>query len=96
MATLIRADGAETTILPKDPKRGFAFEGELYELLRCEMIEVVHLADGRLMLLDEEGKLRRPRKAANEKATKLLHQAGGSPFDVVLGDVVIAEPGEFR
>jgi len=63
-------------------------------LLGCELIEIVHLADGRLMLLDEEGKLRRPRQPINLRATQLLHEAGGLPFDVVLGDVVIVEPDE--
>ena len=96
MARLIRTDGTQETIRPKDESQGFRFEGELYELLGCDLIEIIHLAAGRLMLLDEEGKLRRPRKPMNEKATRLLHEAGGSPFDVVLGDVALLEPGELK
>ena len=79
MAIIIRTDGTEETIQPKDKANGFQFEGELYELLGCELIEIVHLSDGRLLLLDEEGKLPRPRKQVNEKATRLLHEAAGTP-----------------
>lgn len=96
MATLIRTDGTEQNIQPSNAAEGFHFEGELYRLLQCDTIQIVQLADGRLMLMDEEAKLRRPQKLVNWKATQLMHEAGGSPFDVVLGDVVIAVSDELK
>jgi hypothetical protein len=88
---------ATNTVVPvKTNSRGFQFEGELYKTLQCETIEVVHLADGRLMLLDEEGKHRRPRKPINYRAARLVHEAGGSPFDVVVGDVAILDADELH
>ena len=93
MATLIKTDGTETTITPKGKK--FVFKGELYPLLATDMIQVIRLADGRWMLMDEEAKLKNPTMPLNAKATRLLAEAGGMPGDVVLGDVVIVNRKEF-
>lgn len=93
MATLIKADGTEQEIHPKE--KFFRFHGELYPLIapQSEMIQAIHLADGRVMFMDEEGKA--PWAVEfNEKATHLLHQAGGLPSDFIVGDVVICTPQE--
>jgi hypothetical protein len=97
MAKLIRTDGVEVEVTPKDTKRGFTLE-ELYNLIGfgCDIVEVVTLADGKtLMVMDEEGKYRVP-VFWNEKATKLLAKAGGLPGDVVAGVVVLCSEKEFQ
>jgi len=91
MAILLKTDGTRSVVAPKGET--FEFRGELYDLLCTDMIEVVHLADGRLLLCDEEAKLppANLRKPFNDAATVLLHLAGGSPYDYILGDVVICD-----
>lgn len=97
MAILINAEtGAETEVFPRDKRKGFQL-AELYELIgnNCDMVELVTLADGRGMWLDEEGKFRRG-LFANGKATDLLQQAGGIPGDVVMGNVLITSGKEVQ
>lgn len=86
-ALLIKPDGSETQVAPDNGKT-FELE-QLYSILECEMVELVVLADGRHMVLDEDGK--RTPKQGNAKATVLLHQAGGMPHDVVVGNVLICK-----
>lgn len=93
MATRILVDGTETTEEPADPRRGFTLE-ELYGLVECDMVEVVSLRDGRTMWIDEEGKMHRPPKPRNEKATRLLQEAGGIFGDWIAGIALIATPEE--
>lgn len=98
MAKLIRTDGVEVEVTPKDVEHGFKLE-ELYELIGfgCDIVQVVRLADGKtLMISDEEGKLRVPVVFYNEKATKLLAEAGGIPGDEVAGTVVLCSEKEFQ
>ena len=68
---------------------------ELYDLLHIEMVEVIHTDDGRILALDEDGKQRQP-NALNEKATAILHKAGGMPFDYVVGDCLLCTDKEFQ
>lgn len=95
MATLIHADGTGREVTPKNARAGFTLR-ELYALLDCSTVEVVALADGRTMVLDEDGKYREPRRPVNERATRLLHLAGGMPTDFVTGDVLIVLRGELK
>jgi hypothetical protein len=94
MGKLVKTDGTEEDLQPRNKK--FVFNGELYKILTTDMIQVIRLADGSLMLLDEMAKLHRPLKPLNQKATELLRQAGSLPGDYVLGDVVICSRKEFR
>ena len=56
-------------------------------------IEIVGLPDGRMIVIDEEGKYKDYQ--INEKATELtkglLHE-----FDVIVGDAILAEKGEIE
>jgi hypothetical protein len=73
MATLILADEnqPEREVMPQN---GTDFEGpQLHTLLSCDMIEVRRLPDGRIMIFDEEGKLKD--KPRNPRATALAHFA---------------------
>lgn len=81
-ALLIHEDGREVPVeIGQDSLQSF------YGLIGCATVQLIHLADGRDMWMDEDGKVMKP--LANDKATRLLHLAGGAPWDVVTGPVVI-------
>lgn len=91
MATLITPTGNITTVTPTN---GVSFSAnEIHELVDGSL-ECVRLRDGRLMWVDEEGKVKG--KPANLVATMLaldILQRG----DVIVGNAVIttlAEAGE--
>jgi hypothetical protein len=93
MAKLIRADGTEQSV---SPKNGTFKLDELYALIGggCDMVECITLADGvTTMWLDEEGKFRGTQRP-NAKASELLRLAGGMPGDTVMGNVLVCEEGE--
>ena len=82
MAELIKHTGETVEI---EPENGSNFRlQELYKILNCSLIELVGTKDGRLIILDEEGKLQN--KSINTKATKLYKYG---ERDVIVGDVVI-------
>lgn len=93
MATLITPTSC-TTVSPKDAKRGFTLQ-ELYSLIQCTTVQLIKLADGRGMWMDEEGKFRSVIEV-NREATRLLMEAGGDPGDFVVGNVLITHPKEVR
>lgn len=88
MATLIYANGTE---LPVDGPITLEL---MYEKLLCDMVECVHLPDGKTLWVDEMGKYKN--LEVNEKATKLLHEAGGIPWDRVVGAALVCKEGEVR
>lgn len=54
-------------------------------------IEAIGL-ESATMYLNEEGKIVDPPLPPNDIATRLLHEAGGIPWDTVLGNVIIVGP----
>ena len=64
----------------------------MYHLLECSMVQAIPLNDGRIMWIDEEGKLKPHRK--NPDATILLHLAGGMLDDYIAGTALITEESE--
>jgi hypothetical protein len=69
MATLLRPDGTSEEVQPAN-RRDFQLK-ELYQHLECDTIEVIPTKDGRIMIIDEEGKL--ADKSRNEQATALIN-----------------------
>ena len=93
MAQLIRATNGECLeVFPADREQGFTC-AELHALIGggCRYIETIRLLDGRIMILDEEGKLHKKTAILNERATMLLWSAGGAPDDFIVGNVVICK-----
>jgi len=87
-AKVIRVNG-ETE--PVEPENGMDFQlDEVKRLISCEWIEVVRLADGKLMVMDEEGKLLR--KRCNLKASEIYNH----PYDVIVGDVLVCNADQLR
>jgi hypothetical protein len=55
MAELIKVNGKIEKIFPSNGKQ-FTLS-EAYKYLECKLVEVIHLADGRIMIVDECAKL---------------------------------------
>lgn len=91
MAKLIKTDGSEMEVKPKNG-RDFTLE-ELRTVIGCSWVEIVRLHDGSgsFFVVDEEGKLNG--KDYNEKATVMY---GCMPFDYIVGDALLCKKGEVR
>ena len=83
MARVLYVDGTQATVMPASPP---SFSLEELQAMVGGWIEVVYLPDGRLMVIDEEGKLKGYQR--NEQATRLA--AGRLMFgDYIAGTAVI-------
>ena len=89
MAELIKHTGETIKI---EPENGLNFKlQELYKILDCKLIELASTKDGRLIVLDEEGKLED--KSINTEATKLYRY---NEHDVIVGDVIICNNNQIE
>ena len=84
-AQLLRTDGTRENITPKNGKT-FEFIGEAYDLIGARIIQIRETHDGRLLLMDEEGKL--TDKRVNVAATALY--AYGA-YDPIVGNVIVCD-----
>lgn len=91
MATLIKPDGEQLPVTPKNET--FTLE-EMYDLLECSCVQIIQLHDGRIMWIDENGKLKR--HYINPIATVLLEMAGGGPGDYIAGSALITDTSEIN
>lgn len=89
MAELLKTDGTRTTITPKNGT-DFTFE-ECYPLLGCDTIQIVETNDGRILLIDEEGKLKM--NLLNAAATA-LYQYGH--LDPIIGHAIVCDSEQLR
>ena len=84
MAILISVDGKETEV---SPKNGKSFELEEMQKLVGGYIEFIYLHDGRIMVINEEGKMKR--LPYNFKASLYGNQAGIAHDDYVVGPAIL-------
>lgn len=100
MAALYKTDGTETTV---QPQNGTNFRlQELYDLLSVDMIEIVPLEDGRIMICDEEARLKADQET--NVTASLLFQKGRefsareilSHYDEIIGPVLVCRDDEVR
>jgi hypothetical protein len=89
VANLIKVDGSETEI---HPKNGKTFSLEELQGFVGGYIERIKLPNGDSIFLDEEGKLKQ--KPRNERATLMGRVCGIAHTDFVVGDVVVCNPVE--
>lgn len=90
MAELIKADGTRQEIVPENGKTfGLA---ELQKHV-CGYIENVYLPNGKVMVINEEGRLYR--LPLNKTATG-IYRIAYNPFEIIVGDVVICDRGELN
>lgn len=83
-AQILKSDGTEEE---------FIFDGKVPGLEAMQevvggYIQMIHLDDGRVMIMNEEGKLER--LPQNDKATAMTRDIL-SQFDVVVGDVIVMD-----
>jgi hypothetical protein len=89
-------DGSTHEVSPASPDSGFTAK-EAADLIGCSTIEHAWLADGRLMLMDEESKFRSDYiQRRNGRATTFYREAGSIPGDFVSGHALICNSEEFR
>ena len=84
MAQIIKSNGQTTEVTPKN---GTDFSLEELQTIVGGWIEIVNLRDGRLLCLDEEGKLKG--KERNYVATDIYRQAFPQCKDFIVGDVLL-------
>jgi len=88
MAQFIKSNGAELELLPE---KGTQFTLKELQDLVDGFIEIVPAKDGRLIIINEEGKLKD--LPLNQKAS-LLYKFVGK--DVIVGDVLVCDKSEIR
>jgi len=98
-AYLIEENGDIHEVTPKDSKNGFQLK-ELYSMLECEIVEVIPLANGNIMICNEESKLvdepvinqkaselyREGRPTAKEYRQQMKAKYGDAFIDLTMGD----------
>ena len=92
MAQIIKTTGE---VIEVAPKNGTDFSLEELKTIVDGWIEIVNLRDGRLLCLDEEGKLKG--KERNHVATDIYHQA--LPLcrkDFIVGDVLLCNEDQIN
>ena len=92
MATQIKPDGTETEVKPQRGKY-FTLE-EMYKLTACDCIDIVELADGRQMIVDDNG-LCVNEPEINPKATT-LYWAGRNTDSPIAGTVLVCSKREVQ
>lgn len=90
MAQIIKTTG-ET--LEVSPKKGKHFKLDEMQKIVGGLIEIVEIYGGRLMILNEEGKLNG--LAFNPKAT-LLYRLSRETTDIIVGDVLVCKDEEVQ
>ena len=94
MATLYKTDGTFQEITPKNGT-DFKLE-ELYELIGCELVEMIGLEEEMCMLTDEEGKIKR--QEINPEATDIWWKSYpyARNYDCIVGNAVVCHLSQFR
>lgn len=83
-AEIIKTSGERISVKPEN---GTDFELHEMQEIVGGWIEIVYLRDGRIMVVNEEGKVNR--LEPNIVATNLLLAQGG--WDMVVGDVLVCD-----
>ncbi len=86
LSYLIKPDGTVRELISSPEIGSFSLE-QLYAEIGCNMIEVLNMADGRIMIIDEEGKFKQEAQE-NKHATQLmrlrLHE-----YDFIVGNIIV-------
>ncbi len=90
MAEVINVDGTRTQAVPKS---GRTFRLKEIQAVVGGYVQIISLSDGRLMVLNEEGKINDlpPNHAATELARDVLFSG-----DYIAGDVLVCSSKEVR
>lgn len=83
-AKLYKTDG---TIIEVVPSNGTDFQLDELQNMVSGYIEIVPAGKGKIMVIDEEGKLKN--KPLNNACTMIFMQAGF--YDIIVGDALVCE-----
>ena len=75
LATLCLADGTVQEVTPKNGKR-FTFD-ELYELIGCDMLEIIKTGDASMVLIGDENARLHDDYIINDQTTKIYRDSFG-------------------
>jgi len=92
MAKLIKTDSSVTDIFPADKEAGFTLE-EIYGAIGCELFEPLSLSNGKMLLMDEEGRLKG--LAVNEQASVIASVDFGYSC-VIVGNAIYCDQSELK
>ena len=90
MAKWLKVSGDEVSV---EPKNGTDFTLEELKRFVGGYIEIIRLRNGKLMVVNEEGKLNR--LPINDYATLIWEGVYGCT-DVIVGDVLVCKEGEIK
>ena len=90
-AIQLKTDGELTEVAPNEKEVTLK---ELYDLCSCDLVECVYLPNNKIMIVDEEGKLKE-KPEINLLATMIASHCYKN-FMVICGDVVIVNNEQFR
>ena len=91
-------DPHSATPQPVSPRNGRSFKlAELYQLLDCQLVDVVRLTPELILIIDDEGKFRNP-AYLNLLATYLWHQhvPAARGVDSIVGRVILCHDKQFK
>ena len=91
MATIYKTGGE---VIETTPKNGIDFSLSELQAIVSGYIEIINLFDGRIMVVNEEGKLKG--LAINHVATRIFNKAFPTTFDVVVGDVLVCDSKQVK
>ena len=83
---------------PVSPRNGKSFKlAELYQLLDCQLVDVVRLTPELILIIDDEGKFRNP-AYLNLLATYLWHQhvPDARGVDSIVGRAILCHDKQFK
>ncbi|WP_035558349.1 hypothetical protein [Hymenobacter sp. IS2118] len=95
-------DPHNATPQPVSPRNGKSFKlAELYELLDCQLVDVVRVTNDLILIIDDEGKFRNP-AYLNLLATYVWHQHQGTlraaarGVDAIVGRAILCHDKQFK
>lgn len=91
MARIYKAHGEMINI---EPKNGTDFSLEEMQAIVSGYIEIVYLQNEKIMVLNEEGKLKG--LAINHEATRIFRKSYPYTNDVIVGDVLVCNETEVK
>lgn len=64
---------------------------KMYDIIDCELVEFIYLKDDKILIIDEEGKLKN--SEINKEATKLVKQSSfiGDYLDYIVGIAILID-----
>lgn len=93
MAKLYKTDGSVVDVNPKNARKGFQLQ-ELYDLIKCDCVDIKNYVKGKCFVCDDEGLLK-PNPVCNEAANLVILNETGDYWGLV-GNVLICADSDVK